>query len=32
MHGSRFTGKGNLINGPAIGDLKKISIEETKLN
>lgn len=32
MHGSRFTGKGNLINGPAIGDLKKITIAETKLN
>jgi glycine/D-amino acid oxidase-like deaminating enzyme/nitrite reductase/ring-hydroxylating ferredoxin subunit len=32
MHGSRFTGKGNLINGPAIGDLKKVEIEESKLN
>lgn len=32
MHGSRFSGSGNLLYGPAIGDLKKIDIEESKLN
>lgn len=27
-HGSRFTGKGKVINGPAITDLKKVEISE----
>ncbi len=32
MHGSRFTPDGKVINGPAIGDLKKIHIKDEKVN
>ncbi len=32
MHGSRFTTDGKVINGPAIGDLKKIHIKDEKVN
>jgi Rieske Fe-S protein len=29
MHGSRFTKFGNVVNGPASSDLKKITLDET---
>jgi glycine/D-amino acid oxidase-like deaminating enzyme/nitrite reductase/ring-hydroxylating ferredoxin subunit len=32
LHGSRFTTDGKVINGPAIGDLKKIHIKDEKVN
>ena len=31
MHGSRFTKLGNVINGPASSDLKKIIYNEPKI-
>jgi glycine/D-amino acid oxidase-like deaminating enzyme/nitrite reductase/ring-hydroxylating ferredoxin subunit len=31
-HGSRFTGHGKVVNGPAVSDLKQVSMENEKVN